>query len=190
MVRTQIRFGWDMALGHEFLREARKGDGLSPSNLPSLPSRLDADLLARARADIVRYTDKYKMAEAKPTTLDPKDYAPRELQPAALYDSYHTPEAAKKRAAAAAGLKGAFLCLCSLSAVLRRMLTIDWSDDGDTPRQAARRSARRPTSTTFSRATTAQATRCVSLYFSLAARLRKLTVFASGPSLTGGRFGR
>lgn len=39
MVRTQVRFGWDMALSKEFLRETRKGDGPSPSLPPrSRPS--------------------------------------------------------------------------------------------------------------------------------------------------------
>jgi hypothetical protein len=81
-------------------------------------ANFQVDVGAARTADIVRYTDKYKTAEAKPATLDPKDYAPRELQPQALYDSYYTPEAAKKRAASAAGLKGASSRLRSMCSCL------------------------------------------------------------------------
>lgn len=36
VVRTQVRFGWTMALNAAFLREAKKGDGLFPFPPPLL----------------------------------------------------------------------------------------------------------------------------------------------------------
>ncbi|CED83724.1 DNA-directed RNA polymerase III, subunit Rpc31 [Phaffia rhodozyma] len=68
MVNAQVRFGWDMSLSREYLKEPKKVD------------------------DIERYTDKYKPVQAKSTALQPSDYPPKEFFPQVLYESYFNPK--------------------------------------------------------------------------------------------------
>lgn len=89
-------------------RRARATVRPPPSRLARVRHRRKApvaDPAAGNRPDIVRYTDRYKTADARPATLDAKDYAPRELQPQALFDAYYHPEAAKKRPATTKGAR-------------------------------------------------------------------------------------
>lgn len=62
-----------------------------PPPLFSLASALTrANDYWERETDIERYTDKYKTADQKPPTLSAADYAPKELQPTALYEAYYS----------------------------------------------------------------------------------------------------